>query len=215
MVCAGGLHAWVVAGGEAPDAERVAALWASSPPDLLVAADSGADAALSLGLRVDVVVGDFDSVSLQALASAGRQRRYPVDKDDTDLELALREARDLGAERITLIGGGGGRLDHLLANAAVLGSDDLADIEIDALMGEARLWVVRHQQEITGHKGQLVSLLPLGGSARGIHTTGLRWALRDETLLTGSARGVSNEMTGFRAKISLSSGVLLAIQPEG
>ncbi len=205
----------MVAGGETPDAERVAALWESSSPDLLVAADSGADAALSLGLRVDVIVGDFDSVSLQALASAGRQRRYPVDKDDTDLELALREARDLGAERITLIGGGGGRLDHLLANAAVLGSDDLAEIEVDALMGEARLWVVRSQQEITGHKGQLVSLLPLGGSARGVNTAGLRWALRGETLLTGSARGVSNEMTGSRAKVSLSSGVLLVIQPEG
>ena len=210
-----GLYAWVVAGGETPDAERVAALWESSFPDLLVAADSGADAALSLGLRVDVLVGDFDSVSPQALASAGRQRRYPVDKDDTDLELALREARDLGAERITLIGGGGGRLDHLLANAAVLGSDDLAEIEIDALMGEARLWVVRSQQEITGRAGQLVSLLPLGGSASGVHTAGLRWALRGETLLAGSARGVSNEMTGSRAQVSLSSGVLLVIQPEG
>ena len=210
-----GLYAWVLAGGETPDAERVAALWESSSPDLLVAADSGADAALSLGLRVDVIVGDFDSASPQALASAGRQRRYPVDKDATDLELALREARDLGAERITLIGGGGGRLDHLLANATVLGSDDLADIEVDALMGEARLWVVRRQQEITGRAGQLVSLLPLGGSARGVHTAGLRWVLRGEMLLAGSARGVSNEMTGSRAKVSLSSGVLLVIQPEG
>ena len=210
-----GLYAWVVAGGESPDAQRVEALWRSSPPDLLVAADSGADAAVSLGLRVDVVVGDFDSVSPQALTSAERQRRYPVDKDATDLELALREARDLGAERITLIGGGGGRLDHLLANAAVLGSDDLADIEVDALMGEARLWVVRSQQEITGRAGQLVSLLPLGGSAHGVHTTGLRWALCGETLAAGSARGVSNEMTGSRTQVSLSSGVLLVIQPEG
>ena len=205
----------MVAGGEAPDADLVAALRESSPPDFLLAADSGADAAFSLGLRVDVIVGDFDSVSPQALASARQQKRYPVDKDATDLELALREARDLGAERITLIGGGGGRLDHLLANAAVLGSDDLAELEIDALMGGARLWVVRRQREITGRAGQLVSLLPLGGSARGVHTAGLRWALSGETLEAGSARGVSNEMTGPRAKVSLSSGVLLVIQPEG
>ena len=98
------------------------------------------------------------------------------------------------------------------ANAAVLGSDDLAGVAVDALMGEARLWVVRSQQEITGRAGQLVSLLSLGGSARGVNTAGLRWALRDETLLTGAARGVSNEMTGSRARVSLSSGVLLLIQ---
>ena len=209
-----GLCAWVVAGGELPDAERVEALKRASPPDFLVAADSGADAALALGLRVDVIVGDFDSVSSQALAAAGRQRRHPVDKDATDLELALREARDLGAERITLIGGGGGRLDHFLGNLAVLGSEDLAGVAVDALMGKARLWVVRSRQEISGRAGQVVSLLPLGGPARGVHTSGLRWALSGETLSAGSTRGVSNEMTGSRATVSLEGGVLLAIQPE-
>lgn len=197
-----------------PDAERVEALKRASPPDFLVAADSGADAALALGLRVDVIVGDFDSVSSQALAAAGRQRRHPVDKDATDLELALREARDLGAERITLIGGGGGRLDHFLGNLAVLGSEDLAGVAVDALMGKARLWVVRSRQEISGRAGQVVSLLPLGGPARGVHTSGLRWALSGETLSAGSTRGVSNEMTGSRATVSLEGGVLLAIQPE-
>ena len=209
-----GLRAWVVAGGELPDAERVEELKRASPPDFLVAADSGADAALALGLRVDVIVGDFDSVSSQALAAAGRQRRHPVDKDATDLELALREARDLGAERITLIGGGGGRLDHFLANVALLGGEDLAGVAVDALMGKARLWVVRSRQEITGRSGQVVSLLPLGGPARGVHTSGLRWALSGETLPAGSTRGVSNEMTGSRATVSLEGGVLLAIQPE-
>ena len=209
-----GLRAWVVAGGDPPSIERVEALKRASPPDFLVAADSGADAALALGLRVDMIVGDFDSVSPQALGAAGRQRRHPVDKDATDLELALREARDLGADRITLIGGGGGRLDHFLANVAVLEGEDLAGVAVDALMGTARLWVVRSRQEITGREGQVVSLLPLGGPARGVHTSGLRWALRGETLPAGSTRGVSNEMTGSRATVWLEGGVLLAIQPE-
>ena len=209
-----GLRAWVVAGGELPDAERVEALRESSPPDFLVAADSGADAGLALGLEVDVIVGDFDSVSAQALAAAGRHRRHPVDKDATDLELALREAQDLGADRITLIGGGGGRLDHFLANVAVLGGEDLADVAVDALMGRAQFWVVRSRQEIIGRAGQVVSLLPLGGPAHGVCTSGLRWALRGETLSAGSTRGVSNEMIGSRATVSLEGGVLLAIQPE-
>ncbi len=209
-----GLCVWVVAGGEPPGVERLEALRESSPPDLVVAADSGADVALSLGLRVDMIVGDFDSVSPQALAAASRQRRHPVDKDATDLDLALRDARDSGADRITLIGGFGGRLDHLLANVAILGSDDLSDVAVDALMGEARLWVVRRRQEIAGSRGQTVSLIPLGGSALDVQTSGLRWALRGETLPTGSTRGVSNEMTGEKAAVSLSAGVLLLIQPS-
>ena len=72
------------------------------------------------------------------------------------------------------------------ANAAVLESDDLAGVAIDALMGEARLWAVRSQQDHWSG-GQLVSLLSLGGYARGVHIAGLRRRLRSETFLTGFA----------------------------
>ena len=203
-------HAWVVTGGEPPDPDLLGEL---APPKLVVAADSGADIARGLGLAPDVIVGDFDSVTPEAVAAVPTQRRFPTDKDATDLALALAEARDRGAESISVVGGSGGRLDHFLANVAALANDELAAVRVDALMGSARLWVVRHRETIRGTVGDLVTLLPHGGPATGIHTMGLRWALDGETLEAGSSRGVSNVFTAHEATVALETGVILAIRP--
>lgn len=204
------LHAWVVAGGDPPEPALLEEL---APPRLVVAADSGADIALGLGLRVDVVVGDFDSVTPEGVAAASERRRFPTDKDATDLALALAEACDRGAESISVVGGGGGRLDHLLANVAVLASEDLAPRRVDAVMGSARLWVVRRRETIRGAPGGLLTLLAHGGPAVGVRTTGLRWALAGETLAAGSSRGISNVLAAPEATVTLDSGVILAIRP--
>ncbi|MCY3925272.1 MAG: thiamine diphosphokinase [bacterium] len=203
------LHAWVVTGGELPEPRMLGEL---VHPQLVVAADSGADIALGLGLRVDVAVGDFDSVTPAGAAAAGEQRRFPTDKDATDLALALAEARDRGAESLSVVGGSGGRLDHLLANVAVLAGDELASVRVDALMGSARLWVVRRRETIRGAVGGHVTLLAHGGPATGVCTTGLRWALSGETLEPGSSRGVSNMFDAPEATVTLRCGVLLAIR---
>ena len=204
------LHVWVVAGGDPQDPALLAEL---RPPRLVVAADSGADIACSLGLVPDVIVGDFDSVTPAGAAAARERRSFPADKEATDLELALAEARDRGAESITVVGGAGGRLDHFLANVAALAGDDLASVRVDALMGAARLWVVRRREAIGGKPGELVTLLPYGGPATGVRTTGLRWALAGETLPAGSTRGVSNVFIATEATVSVESGVLVAVRP--
>ena len=204
------LHAWVVAGGDPQDPALLAELL---PAQLVVAADSGADIARSLGLVPDVIVGDFDSVTPEGAAAAAEWRRFPADKDATDLELALAEARDRGAGSITVVGGAGGRLDHFLANVAALASDELAAVRVDALMGAARLWVVRRRGTITGRPGDLVTLLPYGGPATGVRTTGLRWPLAGDTLRAGSTRGVSNVLVASDATVSVESGVLVVVRP--
>jgi thiamine pyrophosphokinase len=204
------LHAWVVTGGDPPDSTLLGEL---VPPQLVVAADSGADVARSLGLLPDVIVGDFDSVTPAGAATAAEHRRFPADKDATDLALALAEARDTGAESITVIGGSGGRLDHFLGNVAALAGDELAAVRVDALMGTARLWVVRRRRTVSGRVGQIVTLLSHGGPATGVRTTGLRWALAGETLEAGSSRGVSNVLTAPEATVTLETGVILAVRP--
>ena len=204
------LHAWVVTGGEPPDPDLLGEL---ESPQLVVAADSGADVARSLGLLPDVIVGDFDSVTPAAAAAVATQRRFPVDKDATDLALALAEARHRGAGSISVVGGSGGRLDHFLANVAALTCDELATVKVDALMGPARLWAVRGRRTISGTVGQVVSLLACGGPATGVRTTGLRWALEGETLAAGSSRGVSNVLTAPEATVTLETGVILAVRP--
>ncbi|MFM8304148.1 MAG: thiamine diphosphokinase [Actinomycetota bacterium] len=207
----------VLAGGELPPVGALARVLAGGTP-LVVAADSGLDHAHALGLRVDVVVGDLDSVSDAAVArarAAGTEfETHPVDKDATDLELALATARARGARRITVVGGGGGRHDHLLANALVLAIEDFADLELDALVGTARITVVRSRTELHGRPGALCSLLPVGGVARAVHTDGLRFPLHGEDLLPGSTRGISNELLGTTAVVTVGEGVVLAVQPH-
>ena len=212
----------VVTGGDRPDPALVAALGLPGPGDrTVVAADSGVAHALDLGLGVDVAVGDFDSLApavLDRVRDAGATvDDHPAAKDATDIELALDTAVALGAERVVVIGGHGGRLDHFLANALVLAAPQWAAVAVDALVGEALVQVVRPPREavVHGRPGELVTLLPVHGPAEGVWTDGLLYPLRHETLHPGTTRGVSNELAGTEARVGLSDGCLLLVRPGG
>jgi len=188
------------------------------PPEVpVVAADGGVDTALALGLDVTVAVGDFDSVTTRGLDTAARQGsrviRHAEQKDATDLELALDEALLLGAGRIIVVGDPGGRLDHLTAGLALLGHERYADVEIDAYLGAAAAHVIRSERRLDGTPGELVSLLALHGPAEGVVTEGLAYPLRGETLEPGTSRGVSNVFEAPSARVTVASGVLLALRP--
>lgn len=206
----------VVTGGDRPDASALDHLPAGAT---VIAVDSGADHALALGLHVDVAVGDFDSVAADALAAVeaagARVERHPRAKDATDLELGLVAARRAGAHRVVVVGGHGGRLDHLLANVLLLGSPRFADLELEARMGSALVVVAQpgRTTTVTGSAGELVSLLPVGGPAKGVTTTGLVYPLGGEDLAPGTSRGVSNELAGPVATVTLADGTLVAVKP--
>ena len=185
---------------------------------LVIAADSGLDHAHALGFHADLLVGDLDSVDADLLRAARENgtkiEHHPVEKDATDLELALEAARSRGATRVTVVGGTGGRLDHLLANALLLAAPRFGDLELDALLPPARVTVVRNERTLSGRVGALCTLLPAGGPADGVTTTGLRYPLRDEHLAAGTTRGVSNVFVDVTATVAVRAGVLLAIQPD-
>ena len=106
----------------------------------MIAADSGVDLALALGLAVDRAIGDFDSVPTPGWPRRGggaRIERHPAAKDATDLELALDAAIALEPARILVIGCAGGRLDHLLGHL-LLADDRYAGVEVDAYLGGNR-----------------------------------------------------------------------------
>jgi thiamine pyrophosphokinase len=204
----------VVAGGDPVDPIALDGLPADA---LVIAADSGIDVAHALGLRVGLAVGDFDSVTDGALAELEAEgvpiERHPAAKDLTDLALALDAAVVRGAERIIVLGGHGGRLDHLLANALLLASPQYRDVEISARMGTATITVVRRAATLVGDAGDLVSLVAMHGVATGVRTTGLLFALDGEDLHPGSTRGISNQLVGRSARIEVDDGTLLAVQP--
>jgi thiamine pyrophosphokinase len=184
----------------------------------VLAADGGADRAAALGLVVDVVLGDLDSISderLAGLEAAGaRIVRHPTAKDATDLELALDEALALGAGSVLVVASAEGRLDHLLSSLLLLGSERYAGLELDALVGEALVHVIRGRRVVTGRVGELVSLFALGRRADGITTSGLSFPLADESLEPGSSRGVSNVFATPEAVVTVAAGALLAVRPR-
>ena len=92
--------------------------------DLRIAADSGYLTARALGDRVDLAVGDFDSMPEGTLPEGVEKIKVPAEKDDTDTQLAVEAAVSRGADDIVIIGGLGGRLDHTLSNLHIL--EDLA-----------------------------------------------------------------------------------------
>lgn len=180
----------------------------------MIAADSGFDHARRLGVEVDFVVGDFDSISPEGLALAGVIEKHPSDKDATDLAIALDAALREGATSAWVVGGGGGRIDHFLANAALLASSEYREVSLTWLPGNAVVSVVHDRIELSGAPGDLVSLLPYGGRAAGVTTTGLRWPLHEAELAPGTSRGVSNRMIDRSATVELRDGTLLVVQPD-
>jgi len=183
----------------------------------VIAADGGLHRALALGLRPSLVVGDFDSAEPDAVKAAERAGarvvRHPAAKDATDLELALEEALAAGARRIVVVASAEGRLDHLAGVLLLLGAESFAAAEIDALVGDALVHVVRSERVLHGGVGDLVTLLALNGPAEGVSTDGLVYPLHGETLEPGSSRGVSNVFSAPDARITVEHGVVLAILP--
>jgi len=206
-------RAVVVANGELRHPERL--MQSVDRADLVVAADGGANWLVSQGRPPDVLVGDMDSVSpgvLQALTESHRRLlRHSPRKDETDTELALLEVVAMGATHITVLGALGGRIDHTLANVQLLLMPQLKEIEARIFDGCSYLWIVGPEGKIRGKIGDLVSLIPLGGSVGGITTEGLEYPLRDETLCLGAARGVSNVLVQSEARITVRWGNLLVV----
>ncbi|HEX2323871.1 MAG TPA: thiamine diphosphokinase [Chloroflexota bacterium] len=212
-----GVDAVIVAHGElGPGAWARPRLHAAA---LVIAADGGAAAAWALGRAPDVVVGDLDSLDPRtraALAGAGSAFEIaPREKDETDLELALRAAVRRGATTIEILGAlGGPRFDHALANVLALALPFLGPRRVAILDPQHEVRLLRGPAALTlsGAPGDLVSLIPLSETADGIDTAGLRYPLRDGTLLLGPTRGVSNELSGPQATVRLRSGLLLVVQ---
>jgi thiamine pyrophosphokinase len=188
------------------------------PDDLIIAADGGSHHCLGLGIRPQVVIGDLDSVredELETLSKLGTEIiTYPRRKDFTDLELALLEAQKRGADRVLLLAALGKRWDQSLAN--ILLPAAMPGLRISLVDGQQEIHFIHPGEtlEINGQAGDIVSLIPIGGDARGITTHGLEYPLYSETLRLGSTRGISNvlleqDSAADKARVTLGAGLLL------
>ena len=179
------------------------------PQDLLIAADGGLAHLEKLGLAPHVVLGDFDSLGYVP----PRAQVFPVEKDDTDAMLAVRQGLEAGCDRFLLYGSlDGPRLDHTLANFQTL--QFLADrgaagylIGIDYMATVVKNGTLRFPADANG----IVSVFCMGPDATGVTISGLKYNLTDGTLCAGYPLGVSNHFIGQPAQITVSNGSLLVL----
>jgi thiamine pyrophosphokinase len=215
----------IFANGKLPDLEAARALLKEG--DYLIAADGGANHLMKMGVLPEVVIGDLDSVdedTLFELTSAEvKIEQYSEDKDETDIELALRYAMELQPSSIRIVGALGGRLDQTISNLSILTDPMLPEIDIRLDDGVEEVFFCRasagkgEQVQVRGRSGDTVSLIPWQAPVAGIVTEGLQWPLYGETLFPDKSRGVSNRMLGESASVKIEKGLLLIVhrrQPE-
>jgi len=204
----------VVAHGDvAPEDRNVVA-----GAETVIAADGGALALERWGITPQLVVGDLDSLGFDKADELGKRGAkvipFPAEKDQSDLELAMRYALETGADDIVLVGVFGGRIDHLLANAMLLADAVYRRRGVRAVHGTTQVRAVfaNERAAIDGPVGTIVTLLPVRGDAAGVRTQGLRYPLTVETLHFGRSRGLSNVVSSLPAWVSVDQGVLLLIE---
>ena len=180
--------------------------------DLICAADSGLDMALSAGIRPDGIVGDMDSLSDKALLlefPSDTVEIYPEDKDETDTEIGLAWLRNRGCGSVIIIGGGEGRLDHTLALKALIGGKHPPDAWYTA---REKIWNLSGHNIISGNSGSVVSFVASGIGPWRISSKGLKWEL-DEVVWNVDTISLSNRFTEPSAEITVYEGRFLVIQP--
>ncbi|MGM8214424.1 thiamine diphosphokinase [Bacillaceae bacterium W0354] len=183
-----------------------------------IGVDEGNVTLLDKGLIPNIAIGDFDSVDKETFHRIQQYsksvQKFPVEKDATDLELAIQEAIELSPDKVFIFRATGGRLDHEWMNIMLL--KQFAENNIDA-------WIVDDQNEITlklpgefqlykDERYKYISFLPVSEEVKGLNLKGFLYELSDQTIQLGTSLTVSNEWNEKKGTYFFSSGILLVIK---
>ncbi|WP_339314461.1 thiamine diphosphokinase [Paenibacillus sp. FSL R10-2734] len=187
--------------------------------DFIIGADQGALFLISHGFTPDIAVGDFDSVSSEALQEIESKSKKTitcdaVNKDLTDSEMALDIAMDQQPESILLLGVTGTRIDHSLASIQMMTRALQRQINCYVIDTHNYITLTGSQAVINDLGYTYVSLLPLTPEVSGITLEGFQYPLTDATLKLGQSLGVSNKLISSSGTVTIRSGLLLIIQSK-
>ncbi|MCL2840020.1 MAG: thiamine diphosphokinase [Defluviitaleaceae bacterium] len=200
------MRAVIISGGAVVDYDFVKSQICAH--DTVICADSGYDHAVKMGLEVNIVVGDLDSIS--TVPKDVEYVKYPTRKDLTDTEIAITYARSRGFKNFLLLAATGTRLDHTLTNIFLLKS--FLDYGENAVLVDEHNKIMLTDSHINLHesKGSIVSLIPLN-LCTSVTTMNLEYPLQNATMQVGKGLGVSNIITSETASITIKSGLMLII----
>lgn len=172
-----------------------------------------------LDFQVDLLIGDFDSLNQSKLQVPDNVevKKYPHQKDKTDLELAVDEAIKLNPRKITIFGALGNRIDHALANILMLEKIARRNIRGKIINDPHRIYAVfpGYSLQFPAKINDVISLIPITKNVEGISTEGLKYVLKNESLCRTPTRGISNLAISPSIKVENKQGILLVIhQPQ-
>lgn len=189
--------------------------------DFLICADGGANHAALSGRIPNLLIGDLDSITPEILKQCENAgcviERFPCEKDETDLELALiyaeEQARLVNERDIWLYGAIGKRIDHFMGNIALMLAYARKGYRIRLVDPEHEIWILQSRECIRRSLGQELSLIALSEKAV-VTTEGLYYPLQQGVLLQDSPRGMSNLFLGEEAVIQVHEGWVLVVLPK-
>ena len=185
--------------------------------DTIICCDGGMHHTKALGVTPDYIVGDFDSVQPDVLEEYRKQgiaiKQFPTHKDETDMQLGMLLALELGATELVMIGGIGTRFDHTLANAHLLLYLLKQNVKAILVNERNRVELIDKETILYGKAGDLVSIVPLSMMVKGVTLEGLEYPLTNHDLaLDDMLLCVSNVMLQDTAKVSIKEGYLFVMQ---
>lgn len=181
--------------------------------ELRIAADSGYRNAKRLGERVDILVGDFDSLGEVPRDEGLEIHQVPAEKSLTDTQIALELAVERGADEVILVGGLSGRLDHTLSTLYIL--EDMKERGIHGYLtdGQSRVHYIRSSSILIARSAyKYLSVIAADEQVKGVSVEGGKYPLKNQTLRRRLQYAVSNEITGNVAMISCKKGGLFIIE---
>ena len=179
-----------------------------APGEMVIAADGGWRVCREEGIVPDLLLGDFDS--LHTVPDFAHIRRVPVEKDDTDMMLAIKEGLARGETEFHLYGGMGGRTDHTIAN--LQGLLYLAERGAQGwLYGDReRFTAIRNGEiDLPAREKGIVSVFCMGADAQGVTIEGGQYTVHDAVLTASFPLGVSNHFVGNPVRVAVTRGSLL------
>jgi thiamine pyrophosphokinase len=179
--------------------------------DFVIGVDAGAETLLESGVKVDLAIGDFDSLKNKDLLKKINHLEYPKEKDYSDTEIAVTHAISLGYDEIILTNMLGGRTDHLLFNISILYRIFKEGKSTKILENKEEIYIFDKSIEVQTDINDIVSIFPLLGKVVFEESKGLYYPLKEKSVELGETLTLSNTAVSNSVYVELKEGVAILI----
>ena len=183
--------------------------------DKIIAVDGGANNARDVEILPNLIIGDLDSITEQNKKYYYQNNvellKFPVEKDQTDSEIAVDYCLKNGINQIFLTAALGGRVDQQLANLNLLEYINELNLEARIISEKIEIALISSSRKFVDKKGYRLSLIPQNKIVKGVSIKGCKYNLENHDIKRSESRGISNLIENKQAEVTLESGLLIYV----